>query len=90
LQAEKLNEDKSFSQDVIKHIDVDMISLHDYSKAIETPESSLPTLLNDLNKIVDDEIEIVYYTPQEITIFQVFKLYILFYSVEYIYILYIK
>lgn len=68
--AEKLNEDKSFSQDVIKHIDVDMISLHDYSKSKETVDDSLPTLLNDLNKLVDDEIEIVYFTPQEITIFQ--------------------
>jgi len=66
-----LNEDKSFSQDVIKHIDVDMISLHDYSKTKETVGDSLPTLLNDLNKLVDDEIEIVYFTPQEITIFQV-------------------
>lgn len=74
LQAEKLNEDISFSQDVIKHIDVDMISLHDYSKSKETVEDSLPTLLNDLNKLVDDEIEIVYFTPQEITIFQVLKL----------------
>jgi len=71
MQAEKLNEDKSFSQDVIKHIDVDMISLHDYSKSKETEAESLPTLLNDLNKLVEDEIEIVYFTPQEITIFQV-------------------
>jgi len=71
MQAEKLNEDKSFSQDVIKHIDVDMISLHDYSKSKETEAESLPTLLNDLNKLVKDEIEIVYFTPQEITIFQV-------------------
>lgn len=65
-----MNEDKSFSQDVIKHIDVDMISLHDYSKSKEAVGDSLPTLLNDLNKL-DDEIEIVYFTPQEITIFQV-------------------
>jgi len=71
LQAEKLNEDKSFSQDVVKHIDVDMISLHDYSKSKEIETDSLPTLLDDLNKLVDDEIEFVYFTPQEITIFQV-------------------
>lgn len=71
MQAEKLNEDKSFSQDVIKHIDVDMISLHDYSKSKEAVGDSLPTLLNDLNKLDDDKIEIVYFTPQEITIFQV-------------------
>jgi len=82
LQAEKLNEDKSFSQDVIKHIDVDMISLHDYSKSKETVEDSLPTLLNDLNKLVDDEIEIVYFTPQEITIFQVLCDIFLFYSIS--------
>jgi hypothetical protein len=66
-----LSEDKSFTQDVVKHIDVDMISLHDYSKSKENAEDSLPTLLNDLNKLVDDEIEIVYFTPKEITIFQV-------------------
>lgn len=47
-----------------------MISLHDYSKSKEAVGDSLPTLLNDLNKL-DDEIEIVYFTPQEITIFQV-------------------
>jgi len=66
-----LSEDKSFTQDVVKHIDVDMISLHDYSKSKENAEDSLPKLLNDLNKLVDDEIEIVYFTPKEITIFQV-------------------
>ncbi|XP_027842053.2 exosome component 10 isoform X2 [Aphis gossypii] len=68
--AEKLNEDNSFTQDVVKHIDVDMISLHDYSKSKENAEDSLPTLLNDLNKLPDDEIEILCFTPQEITIFQ--------------------
>lgn len=68
--VEKFSEDKSFTQDVIKHIDVDMISLHDYSKSKENVEDSLPTLLNDFNKLVDDKIEIVYFTPKEITIFQ--------------------
>jgi len=48
-----------------------MISLHDYSKSKENAEDSLPTLLNDLNKLPDDEIEILCFTPQEITIFQV-------------------
>lgn len=67
-------EDKSFTQDVAKHIDVDMISLHDYSKSKENEEDLLPTLLNDLNKLVDDEIDVLYFTPQEITIFQVLKL----------------
>jgi len=65
-----LSEDKSFTHDVTKHIDVDLISLHDYSKLKENVDEPLPTLLNDLNKLVD-EIEIVYFTPQEITIFQV-------------------
>lgn len=48
-----------------------MISLHDYSKSKDNAEDSLPTLLNDLNKLPDDEIEILYFMPQEITIFQV-------------------
>ncbi|XP_025192206.1 exosome component 10 isoform X1 [Melanaphis sacchari] len=69
-QAEKLNEDKSFTQDVVKHIDVDMISLHDYSKSKENVEEVLPTLLNDINKLVEDDIEIVYFTPPQISIFQ--------------------
>lgn len=50
-----------------------MISLHDYSKFKENGEESLPTLLNNLNKIVEEELEIVYVKPQEITIFQVFE-----------------
>jgi len=48
-----------------------MISLHDYSKSKENAEDSLPTLLNDLNKLPNDEIEILCFTPQDITIFQV-------------------
>lgn len=48
-----------------------MISLHDYSKSKDNGEA-LPTLLNDLNKLVEEEFEIVYIKPQEITIFQVF------------------
>lgn len=50
-----------------------MISLHDYSKSKETEEDSLPTLLNNFNKLVDENFELVYIKPQEITIFQVFK-----------------
>lgn len=57
---------------MVKHIDVDMISLHDYSKSKENAEDSLPTLLNDLNKL-SDEIEILCFKPQKITIFQVFN-----------------
>lgn len=48
-----------------------MISLHDYSKSKDNGEA-LPTLLNDLNKSVEEEFEIMYIKPQEITIFQVF------------------
>lgn len=50
-----------------------MISLHDYSKCNENVNESLPTLLNNLNELVDEDIEIVSIKPQEITIFQVFK-----------------
>jgi len=49
-----------------------MIRLHDYSKSNENIDE-LPTLLNNLNKLVDEDIEIVYIKPKEITIFQVFK-----------------
>lgn len=52
-------------------MDVDMISLHDYSKSKENMEESLPTLLNDLNKLAVLESDIIYIKPQEITIFQV-------------------
>lgn len=48
-----------------------MISLHDYSKCKETAEDVLPTLLNNINKLVDEKFEIVCIKPQEITIFQV-------------------
>lgn len=48
-----------------------MNNLHDYSKCKDVNDS-LPTLLNDLNKLVDEEFEIVYIKPKEITIFQVF------------------
>jgi len=48
-----------------------MISLHDFSKSKENENQLLPTLLNDLNKFVDDEFDIIYIKPQEITIFQV-------------------
>lgn len=51
-----------------------MISLHDYSKCKDVNDS-LPTLLNDLNKLVDDEFEIPYIKPKEITIFEVLWLY---------------
>lgn len=49
-----------------------MISLHDYSKFKDDPEESLPTLLNDLNRLHDEPIDIVFIKPKEITIFQVF------------------
>lgn len=70
-QAEKYNESKSFVKDV-KHIDVDMISLHDYSKSKQNVDEFLPTLLNNLNKS-NKKLEFVYSKPQEITIFQVYS-----------------
>lgn len=48
-----------------------MISLHDYSKSKEDVEKPMHTLLNDKNKLDDQEFEIVHIKPQEITIFQV-------------------
>lgn len=66
-----MNEENSFTQD-IKHIDVDLISLHDYSKLKKENSEILPTLLNDLNKLIDNEYTSVYIKPQEITIFQVY------------------
>jgi len=50
-----------------------MISLHDYSKLNKNVDESLPTLLNNLNKLVDEDIDIFYIKPREITIFQVFS-----------------
>lgn len=73
LQAEKynVNEENSVTQEAVKrNIDVDLISLHDYSKSKQDVNDSLPTLLNHFNKFVE-EYEIVYVKPQEITIFQV-------------------
>lgn len=49
-----------------------MISLHDYSKSKDDEKESLPTLLNDLNKMLDEPFEILCLKPKEITIFQVF------------------
>lgn len=65
-----MNEENSFTQD-IKHIDVDLISLHDYSKLKKEDAETLPTLLNDLNILIDKEYKNIYIKPQEITIFQV-------------------
>lgn len=72
FKDEKYDEEKSFTQDIIKqNIDIDMISLHDYSKSKEDDQKSMPTLLNDRNQLAGQEFEIVCIQPQEITIFQV-------------------
>lgn len=73
VEKYNVNEENSYINQDIKHnIDVDMISLHDFSK-FKDVNDSLPTLLNDLNKLVDEELEIVYIKPKEITIFQEIK-----------------
>jgi hypothetical protein len=65
-----------------KHIDIDLISLHDYSKSKQKVEEFLPTLLGNLNKF-NEKLDFIYSKPQEITIFQVYtSIIILFYHIN--------
>uniref|UniRef100_A0A2S2QFR5 Exosome complex component 10 homolog n=1 Tax=Sipha flava TaxID=143950 RepID=A0A2S2QFR5_9HEMI len=66
--TENYSENNSFMQDA-KHIDIDLISLHDYSKSKQKVEEFLPTLLGNLNKF-NEKLDFIYSKPQEITIFQ--------------------
>lgn len=70
MKAENYSENNNFVQDV-KHIDIDLISLHDYSKSKQNMEEFLPTLLSNLNKL-NEKLDFVFSKPQEITIFQVY------------------
>ncbi|XP_050437071.1 exosome component 10 [Adelges cooleyi] len=70
---EKYVENHNLPLNTVQHKDIDMLSLHDYSKVCGSVTDTLPTLLDDKNYDSVEELSEVLITPYGISVFQNIK-----------------